>query len=619
MNKFNSTLIFLLPLLFLGTQRTFGMDFPFDFTLNGIHYSGLSSTNTLSVIAPVSPAIYSGDIVIPSTVTIDNEHGPSGTYTVTKIANNAFQNDDFQQCTVTSVSLPNTITEIGTRAFAGCTTLKSVTLGEGITKIGTSCFSSSGISSVTIPKTVTTLSINAFVGCDNLDHIDLEEGNKNYCTLDGILYSMNIDTLIYYPRSKEGACELPKSLRVIASGAFYNTKISSVLIPDSVKYIGVVAFAVCKNLKSLIVPNAPVSIDNSAFYYCTNLDSIILSQKATISNSAFSGLRSQYTRIMYFYDEENNQVAYGCTYVYSGSDGGWSADLPDHLVIPDSIKINGNQVPVTKIMGGFFDHCSTRYLNIPHTIKEIDGSFINDASLNIYIDDLANWAQIKFNSSASNPLSHNGCLYLNNELVSGDLKIPHTVNHISDYAFYNYKKITSVNLPSSVKSIGKYAFSYTGITGVYSIVLGDSVNSIGEGAFIGTSSNVIFIPASVRNIEMPAFSCSQIEVSKDNPRFCSVDGVVYDQEKDSLLIFPSFIEGSFSIPEGVTSIGKYAFYYSNLDSIRVPNTVTSIGDHGGIERFEINGAETYARHLECVEARCQFVRVHPGGGKHLER
>ena len=152
---------------------------------------------------------------------------------------------------------------------------------------------------------------------------------------------------------------------------------------------------------------------------------------------------------------------------------------------------------------------------------------------------------------------------------TGNLTIPSSVTYngktysvtsIEHDAFYGCTGLTSVTIPNSVTSIGDTAFGKcSGLTGT--LIIPNSVTSIGTHPF-----------ASCTGI-------TEINVVADNPNYISIDGILYNKSKDTLIGYPAGIAGSFTIPNSVTSIGECAFYgCTRLTSVTIPNSVKSIGE-----------------------------------------
>ena len=161
----------------------------------------------------------------------------------------------------------------------------------------------------------------------------------------------------------------------------------------------------------------------------------------------------------------------------------------------------------------------------------------------------------------------------------GVIKFDAPVTSIGDDAFSGYSWLTSVTIPDSITSIGNGAFS--GCVGLTNITSLDRVTSIGDQAFGGCESlTSVTIPDSVTSIGSRVFSdCISLKAfygkfaSSDN-RCLIVDGVL-----DSFA--PSGLT-TYTIPDGITSIGRNAFaflYLMSLTSITIPDSVTSIGDY----------------------------------------
>ena len=160
--------------------------------------------------------------------------------------------------------------------------------------------------------------------------------------------------------------------------------------------------------------------------------------------------------------------------------------------------------------------------------------------------------------------------------------IKNGVTSIGNSAFEICGKLTSIEIPNSVTSIGNRAFNYC--RSLTSIKIPNSVKSIGDGAFEHCNNlTSIEIPNSVMSIGNRALSYCQsltsINVDKDNSKYYSIDGNLFNKDKLILIQYAlGKTEKSYIVPNGVTSIGAGAFEYcEHLTSIEIPNSVTSIG------------------------------------------
>ena len=155
------------------------------------------------------------------------------------------------------------------------------------------------------------------------------------------------------------------------------------------------------------------------------------------------------------------------------------------------------------------------------------------------------------------------------------------ITSIGDWAFY-YCRVTDITLPASLISIGEGAFS--GCNKLEQIIIPNSVTSIGELAFGGCDAlNSVNIPASVTHIGDGAFAncskLSKIDVAENNPNYCADYDALFNKDKTCLLRSKVHqYEIIYQIPDGVTSIGAYAFSGNDaLAVIFIPDSVTSLG------------------------------------------
>lgn len=163
----------------------------------------------------------------------------------------------------------------------------------------------------------------------------------------------------------------------------------------------------------------------------------------------------------------------------------------------------------------------------------------------------------------------------------GDVVIPDGVTIIGMEAFLRCAGLTSVTIPDSVTGIGLGAFGYC--YRLTDVVIPDSVTVIGFGAFACCESLThMAIPGSVTQIWDEAFlGCSSLTgftVSEDNPKYTSLDGVLFDKDLSTLIQYPANKEGAYAIPESVTGVKSAAFYgCAGLTGVTIPDGVTDIG------------------------------------------
>ena len=238
---------------------------------------------------------------------------------------------------ITSLVIPNDITEIKDYAFYHCDGLTSVTIPNSVTSIGEYAFCyCEGLTSVTIPNSVTSIGERAFFfESNNLTSIIVESGNSMYDSRDNCnaIVETSTNTLI-------AGCEnstIPNSVTSIGPYAFYVCKgLTSVTIPNSVTSIGEHAFDGCKGLTSVTIPNSVTSIGPYAFYGCKGLTSVTIPNSVTsigkYALSNWSNIRTIYcqsaTPPSYPSSFDDDVLMYSTLYVPTGCKSAYEAVDP---------------------------------------------------------------------------------------------------------------------------------------------------------------------------------------------------------------------------------------------------------------------------------------------------
>ena len=361
----------LLSSLNLSAQTTF--------IIGNLKYT-ITSDSTVSVS---KKGTFAGELVIPESVKFDETQ-----YSVTNIGERAFDG-----CSgLTSVVIPNSMTRIGNYAFYGCTGLTSVTIPNSVTSIGDYAFCEcSGLASIIIPNSVTSIGDYVFRRCRSL--------------ISGTI---------------------PNSVTNIGNSAFSScTNLTNIAIGNSVTSLGNSVFAYCRGLTSITIPNSVTSIGYSAFRDCTGLTSVTIPNSvASIKVSAFY----QCTGLIEINVDENNAV-------YSSIDGVVFNKSQTELIQYPSGKQGAYLIPnsVTIIGEEAFNGCiNLTSVTIPNSVTDIGGSaFFACANLTSAI-------------------------------------IPNSVTKIQLSTFAYCSSLTSVTIPNSVTKIQRSAFiNCTSLTEIY--------------------------------------------------------------------------------------------------------------------------------------------------------
>ena len=208
------------------------------------------------------------------------------------------------------------ITTIGDYTFSWCSYLTSIIIPNSVT-IGWGAFSyCSSLTSIIIPENVTTIGDAAFASCRSLAAINISENNQHFVSVDGVLFTKDMKTLLCYPAGKKRRnFSIPNSVTRIRGWAFCGcSSLKSITIPNSVKTIGDNAFSHCSSLTSITIPSSVTTIKKFAFNGCSSLKTINIPESVTtVGDWTFSWCSSLTTATLpKRFKRQKDEIFNGC-------------------------------------------------------------------------------------------------------------------------------------------------------------------------------------------------------------------------------------------------------------------------------------------------------------------
>ena len=466
---------------------------------------------------------------------------------------------DFSDCTIST---------IGYESFSGCTSLTSVKLHETLSEIGERSFEGTAIKTIEFGKNVNSIGKDAFLNNMALESISVVEKNKEFSTVDGVLYNKDGNSLIIYPAAKKGAFALPdgvseireaafkntalteltisqdSALDTIRNNAFENSMITSISLPENVTVINAETFKNATNLKSVELGSAVTYIGKSAFEGAKSLTEISLPDTLRdISTGAFknTGLVT---------------VNVGNGVIRIGSEAFADNASLKEVVLGENLEKLGT--------GSFMNCTSLAKINLPANVNDFDVTVFTGCK---------NLKKIAVSNDNANYKVQAGAIYsadgktlvavANNALK--ELKIANGTEIINANAFDLATGIATITFPDSLVNVKDSALDVTGwfkaqsanvvyagkvlykVTGnVADVAVADGTLAIADSAISNKAVKSVTIPATVKTIGEKAFMGSSV--------------------------------ATIVIPKSVTAIGNNAFEnVVTLKKITLPKTLETMG------------------------------------------
>lgn len=205
---------------------------------------------------------------------------------VSAIGMNAFTGNNV----ITDLVIPEGVTTLNWYSFNTCENLETVTLPDSLEFIDSWAFERcSKLKTINVPANVTRINGGAFAQNSSMTSITCDPANKNYVSVNGVLFTKDMKELVAYPGGIQGGYTVPATVNHIGDAAFYGalgldsvtilgnldfigfeafaecSKLTDVAIRDGVNYVGYWAFRGCDGIKTLTVPQSVTNIGNQAF------------------------------------------------------------------------------------------------------------------------------------------------------------------------------------------------------------------------------------------------------------------------------------------------------------------------------------------------------------------
>ncbi len=545
----------------------------------------------------------------------------------------------------TAITVPATIevnaqsypVQIGAYAFQN-SLLTSITLAEGVTEMGTYAFKDSlALTEVTIPSTITSIPNNCFRGCTMLSTVNLIAGLQTieeeafYCcnSLQNITLPEGLTTIgarAFYQCSSLVDIQLPNSLTTIGSAIFSGaTSLKNVVFGTGLTRISNFMFEYCQSLTVMNLPNTITEIGTSAFIGCGSLESIYLPD--TITTMGFNVFHDCDKVIIFSKYQEvpaggwnaewnryNRPVYFGKTLNDVFDYGDFDCILYQDAVV--LVKYHGSNS-----VQGVFGYVPVNDVKYPIWIGDycFAGSAVERVSLSEGVKRIGDYAFSKCKNLSvidfSSDLTSIGeSAFYNTKLR--EVTLPSGIQELSWRVFGSCTSLTTVSLNTGLEIIGEDAFE--GCTSLASISIPATVTTIGEDAFTSCSKlKTVDIPSSVTTIGYNAFAaCASLFIFCEAPAAqqnwdehwnSSYRPVYYGTSTNAIESINDF---KFIISNEVNSLQAILVYYDGTATeVEIPSQVTINGVNYNVRAGNFSFAKTGVTKV-IVQEGVQSLGVH---------